>query len=296
MNDLFGGMFGNPPVGPQRGPLRKGKKPPPTVQTIPVTLEQFYLGHTFDININRQAFCTACDHSGAKHKEMCRKCNGQGAVSQLIQVGPMTMQTTGPCLDCQGKGERVLEPCGVCSGTGMLAEKRVLSVVVPPGARTEESFTFPEVCSDHPAFEHPGDAHIMIQEDPNDTSFKQYKRTGDRFQHLETTLFLSLSECLIGCVIQITGHPGYDEGIYVKIPPGSFHQDKLCLSGFGMPLAGNVSKYGDLHLHIHMTISSEERGLFATQAAPLLVPLFQEKIRTVDCHDASLQLEVVRMN
>ena len=38
MNDLFGNMFGNPPVGPQRGPIRKQKKPNPTIQTIPITL------------------------------------------------------------------------------------------------------------------------------------------------------------------------------------------------------------------------------------------------------------------
>jgi len=111
MNDLFGNMFGNPPVGPQRGQVRKQKKPNPTVQTIPITLEQFYLGHRFDININRQSFCTGCEHSGAKSKEICRKCNGQGQLTQVIQMGPMAMHTTGPCIDCQGKGERVIEVC-----------------------------------------------------------------------------------------------------------------------------------------------------------------------------------------
>ena len=43
LNDLFGGMFGNSPVGPNKGPIRKGKKPAPAVQTINITLEQFYL-------------------------------------------------------------------------------------------------------------------------------------------------------------------------------------------------------------------------------------------------------------
>jgi DnaJ-class molecular chaperone len=180
MNDLFGNMFGNPPVG-QRGPIRKQKKPNPTVQTIPITLEQFYLGHRFDIHINRQSFCTGCDHSGAKTKEICRKCNGQGAVTQIVQMGPMAMHTTGPCHDCQAKGERVIEVCVPCSGTGFINDSRKLSVNILPGTRAEETFQFSEVCSDHHAFERPGDAHIMLQEDPNDPAFKSFKRIGDRF-------------------------------------------------------------------------------------------------------------------
>ena len=292
MNDLFGGMFGNQPVGPQRGPLRKGKKPAPAVQTIPVTLEQFYLGHKFDIQINRQSFCPKCEHTGAKSKEVCRKCNGQGAVSQIIQMGPMTMHTTGPCLDCEAKGERILEKCSHCSGSGFLNETRKLSVSIRPGMRKEETFIFPEVCSDHPAFESPGDAHIMLQEDPKDTSFQYFKRVGDRLEHLETTVSLSLSESLIGCVVQIDGHPGYDEGLFVKIPPGSFDQDKLCLSGFGMPIAGSIGKHGDLYIIINVTIKPSERALFTKDAQPLLVPIFQDKVRTYSCEESDIQTDV----
>jgi DnaJ-class molecular chaperone len=292
MNDLFGNMFGNPPVGPQRGPIRKQKKPNPTVQTIPITLEQFYLGHRFDININRQSFCNDCEHSGAKSKEMCRKCNGQGAVTQIIQMGPMAMHTTGPCLDCQGKGERVIEVCGPCSGSGFINDSRKLSVNISPGTRAEETFLFPEVCSDHPAFERPGYAHIMLQESPNDPAFKVFKRHGDRFQHLETTISLSLSEGLIGCVVKIDYHPGYDEGLFVRIPAGSFQNDTYCLRGFGMPLPGSIGNYGDLYLRINVNVSSMERSLFTTQAKELLVPVFAERVRATGCAEDVIQNDV----
>ena len=289
MNDLFGNMFGNPPVG--RGPIRKQKKPNPTVQTIPITLEQFYLGHRFDIHINRQSFCTGCDHSGAKSKEICRKCNGQGSVSQVIQMGPMAMHTTGPCIDCQAKGERVIEVCGPCLGSGFISDSRKLSVNITPGTRAEETFPFSEVCSDHPAFERPGDVHIMLQEDPNDSAFKIFKRVGDRFQHLETKMSLSLSESLVGCVVKIDGHPGYDEGLFIQIPAGSFHHDRYCLRGFGMPLAGNIGTYGDLFVQIEISISSMDRSLF-TQAMPLLLPVFKERVRTTECEEDSIQKDV----
>jgi DnaJ-class molecular chaperone len=288
MNDLFGNMFGNPPVG-QRGPIRKQKKPNPTVQTIPITLEQFYLGHRFDININRQSFCTGCDHSGAKTKEICRKCNGQGAVTQIVQMGPMAMHTTGPCHDCQGKGERVIEVCGPCFGSGFINDSRKLSVNIVPGTRAEETFHFPEVCSDHPAFERPGDAHIMLQEDPNDPAFKSFKRIGDRFQHLETKVSLSLSESLIGCVVKIENHPGYDEGLFIQIPAGSFQNDTYCIRGVGMPLSGNIGSYGDLFLKIDVTISVMDRSSFTAHAAELLTPHFKDRVRVVECTEDSIQ-------
>ena len=302
INDLFGGMFGNQMGGGgvmgggvRGGPMRKGKKPPPITQNVGITLEQFYLGHSFNININRSSFCTGCDHSGAKTKEICRACNGRGAVSQNIQMGPMIMQTTGPCLECQTKGERIIEKCDVCSGSGLLQDNRNLMVKIVPGTRPGETYIFSEVCSDHPAFERPGDAHIAIIEDANDPAFKCFKRVAgigsDLLLNLETTVLLSLSEALIGCVVKIDKHPGYDEGLFVKIPP-CFQGDKYCLSGFGMPIPGNIGKYGDLYINIDVRISPEDRSLFITKGSDTLKPIFEDKIRVCECSKESIQADL----
>jgi DnaJ-class molecular chaperone len=291
INDLFGGMFGNQHPN-QRGNIRKGRKSPPTTQTIGITLEQFYFGHHFDININRQSFCNACQHTGAKTKEVCKKCSGRGVVTQIVQMGPMAMQTTGPCLECQGKGERILEICQPCSGSGFIVEKRALTVKIPPGTRSGEMYLFPEVCSDHPGFEKPGDAQIVIVEDGNDPTYKFLKRTGDHFEDLETVISLSLSESLIGCTIRIDGHPGYDQGLFVKLPAGSFQGDKYCLSGFGMPIPGSIGKYGDLFLLIEVTIKPMERKLFTSKGRELLTSLFEDKVRTYECQQDDIKTEV----
>jgi DnaJ-class molecular chaperone len=288
LGDLFGNMFGGQVPGAAGNKVRKGKKPPPSLQTIPITLEQFYLGHNFDININRQCFCTGCDHSGAKSKEACKGCGGRGVVTQIVQMGPMAMHSTGPCIDCQGKGDKVIKTCDACSGSGFITEKRNLGIKVMPGTRNGETFIFPEVCSDHPGFERPGDAHIVLSEDTNDPSFTTFKRTGDKYQNLETRVSISLSESLIGCVVQIDGHPGYDDGLFLKIPAGSFQGDVYCVSGSGMPIAGNIGKYGDLFVHIDVAVRPAERSFFVTVSQDLLTTLFEDKIRKTECKEESI--------
>jgi DnaJ family protein A protein 2 len=290
LSDLFGGMFGS--GGQRSGFTRKGKKPTPVSQSLNATLEQFYLGHNIDVHINRQSFCKDCDQSGAKSKETCRQCGGAGSITQIVQMGPMTMHTNGPCMGCQGKGVVVLETCKTCIGTGFTNEKRHLVIKILPGMKPSETFIFPEVCSDHPAFESPGDAHITVNEDANDPAFKLFKRSGTDLRHLEITVSLSLSESLCGCVIQISSHPGFDDGLFVKIPGGSFHGDKYCLTGFGMPVQGNLAKYGDLFILIEVAVKQAERELFIAKGQELLTPIFRDGVRRTECVETAVISDV----
>jgi DnaJ-class molecular chaperone len=298
LHDLFGNMFqgmgvgmpGMPPgAGGGGGPHRKGKKPTPTLQTVPVTLEQYYLGHRVEITIHRQAFCGPCDHTGAKAREICRRCHGSGSGSQVVQMGNMVMHTMGPCLDCQGKGQKVLEVCGVCAGSGFTNETRKLVVEIPAGARPNETFLFPEVCSDHPAFERPGDAHITLQEDPKDAAFRTFRRTGDQFQHLEVTAKMSLSEALLGTVIHLEGHPGYDEGLFVALPAGVFPGDVYVVDDLGMPLVREKGKYGELRIRVEVSVSEEERGKMAGQGADALRAVLGGLVRSPTCPVEAIQ-------
>jgi molecular chaperone DnaJ len=283
-------MFGNQ-TGQGKGTVRKSKKPAPAVQNIPVTLEQFYLGHTHLITINRQSFCRTCQNTGAKTKEICKGCNGQGTSSQTIQMGPAIMQVHSPCLECGTKGEKVIEICGACSGTGFTADKRVLSVRIQPGTKPSEKFVFPEVCSDDPSYESPGDIEIHLYEDPNDPTYKRFKRVGDRLQHLETVMEISLAESLLGCTVQLEGHPGYDEPIFLKIPAGSFTGDRYLVRELGMPIKG--SQYGDLYLIIKVNVTAAERKKVSQEVVPLIEPLFQEGVRKTDSKEEVVHTELI---
>lgn len=200
---------------------------------------------------------------------------------QVQHMGPMMMRIAGACNDCQGKGERVIEVCTACTGTGYLADKRTLSVNIAPGTKADEVVIFSEVCSDHVAFERPGDVHIQIVEDKSDTAYATYRRTGARSENLETTVEICLSESLLGCVVTLENHPGYDEGLHVSLPAGSFHGDTIVLTGFGMPTPGSMSQYGDLLLQVKVRAKIWERSLFAEHAEEALGEWFRDKVRAM---------------
>jgi len=251
-------------------------------------LEQFYLGHQFEIHINRQSFCRECSHTGAKSKEICKKCGGQGHITQITQMGPFAMHTRGPCLDCEGKGERILETCKPCSGSGFINEQKNLNVKIAPGTSSNDVIQFLEVCSDNVDFEQAGDVNITLLPNIDDAAFKVFKRLNQ--PDLETTVVLSLSESLMGCVVQIDHHPGYDQGLFIHISP-SFHGDMYILKGFGMPLLGSVGKYGDLYLRIEVVVQPVERKLYLNKGRELLVGQFQDKIRPMKCEADDVQME-----
>lgn len=268
IGSLFG-MFGG---GGSGRTTRRGGKAPSQTQAIPLELKHFYHGHKFGINVHRQIFCKPCEGSGAKRREPCASCRGQGVQFQVMNMGGMTIQTQGPCLACQGKGQRTLEECDTCHGQGKSSESKTLDVIVQPGMAAEETITFSEACSEQKEFERPGDIVIVLKEVPND----RWCRRGN---NLETSVKLNLSESLTGCSVLLEGHPGYEDGLWVEIPAGSFSGDYYCLNGFGMPVRGTANGYGELYIKIEVEVLATERKLLSGAAQEGLLPLFGERRR-----------------
>jgi DnaJ-class molecular chaperone len=94
----------------------------------------------------------------------------------------------------------------------------------------------------------------------------------------------------MGCVVQLNGHPGYDEGLFIHLPP-SFQGDTYCLKGFGMPIVGSVGKYGDLIIHVNVVVSVAERKMYLTKGRSALLEQFQDKIRQMGCDADVVQME-----
>lgn len=263
ISSLFGmfgphmNMGGGGP-GPNR---RRGVKPPPKVERVRLTLTQFYNGSNFEIRLDRSKFCTTCTGDGAKKKEICPVCHGSGTHTQVVNMNNIRMHTQGPCGVCAGKGSRILETCDVCTGTGKISEKKVLDVHIAPGTQVGEVIVFQEVCSETQEFEKSGDLHIVIDQSEDTHGWKRF---GPKGQHFEISTTLTLAESLTGCIIRLDGHPSYDDGLFLQIPPGSFEGDIYCVNGLGMPILGQTGMYGDIYVHIHVSVKLTERRMLSS--------------------------------
>ena len=166
------------------------------------------------------------------------------------------METHGPCDLCNGEGKRAVEACTGCQGRRRVGEKQTLDVRVPPGAEAGERFVFQEACSEVEEYEKAGDVELIITE-PDGGGYGVWRRRGI---HLDHDVELNLSESLLGCTVLLAGHPGWEEGLYVKVPAGAFTGDVYCLKGQGMPVKGETNKYGDLYLRIRVAVRPAERA------------------------------------
>jgi DnaJ-class molecular chaperone len=154
---------------------------------------------------------------------------------------------------------KTVEICGVCNGLKKVQEKKAIDVKIPAGTQDGETFAFAEVCSEMPEFEKAGD---LV---------------------LEQEVVLNLAEALLGTTVKLDGHPGFDEGLFLEIPAGSFTDDSYCLTGQGMPIKGSANSYGDLYIRIRVTVKMAERkGLVSEEIQKVLGPVFQEGCRTVE--------------
>lgn len=254
MNNLFG-MFGGGGGGPPGG--RRGRRPgkvPIRKTQVPLTLHDFYHGRTIQIRLERQRFCSDCKGNGATNIRPCNECKGHGQITKVIQMGPMVMQQTGPCLPCGGSGQSKGDSCGKCNGAKLIKEDKTLTLSITKGMRYGETIVFAGESSHQEDYEEAGDVAIELV--PADEEH-EWQRTGD---HLTIRVRLTLAEALHGKICSFPHHPGYAEGLYVQIPAGVQNRQDICVEGYGMP-RNLGSGFGDCIIHVGVLPTQAELAL-----------------------------------
>lgn len=254
MGDLFG-MFGGGPGGP-RGPSR-GKRPgkaPERKTQIPLTLKDFYYGRKIQIHLERQRFCPDCKGDGYINTKSCGDCGGSGSKTQIIQMGTMIMQNTGPCMACRGSGKTRGDSCFGCNGSKFIKQDKNLELNILKGMKPGETISFPGESSHVEDFTDPGDVVVELVAADEDHA---WERQGDTLRH---RVGLTLGEALCGKVVRLDGHPAHDSGVFIQIPRGVQNRQEIVVEGLGMPRSGGTS-YGDAVLILTVLPSSEERSV-----------------------------------
>jgi molecular chaperone DnaJ len=135
IQDIFGDIFGDLFGGGGGGGGRRrasGERGADLRYDLHIKFEEAAFGIEKEIKIKRREACATCTGSGAKpgsKKENCSTCQGRGEIR--MQKGFFAIAQT--CPNCQGTGQRIVDPCTSCRGTGRQQVVRTIKVKVPAG-------------------------------------------------------------------------------------------------------------------------------------------------------------------
>ena len=143
-------MFGDPNGGPnmfdgmdmedffnpfkRHGPrIVKGEN----VQTVVnITLEEMFNGGKKTVKYQRKTVCPDCKGTGLSHngkREFCPHCNGSGRIRNISRNGYSTFVQETVCPHCQGVGQKIINPCNKCNGSGLSYETKEVTIDIPIG-------------------------------------------------------------------------------------------------------------------------------------------------------------------
>jgi len=226
--DLLGGGGGH---GPGRGRGRDIRI------RMRVTLEEAFKGGERTISYKRRVSCGTCKGSRCapgKSPVPCKRCHGRGMLQ--VSRGFFAFSTT--CDVCGGTGARIEHPCEDCKGTGLVEEQRELTLTIPRGVSTDETYRLSEGGEGAPGGGRFGDLYIVFE-------VAEHELFGREGPHLYLEWPITFPQAALGDEIEV---PTLDGPARLKIPAGSQSHRVFLMRGKGMPTEGHGR--GDLFVRV----------------------------------------------
>ena len=237
MSDIFEEFFGDV-MGSRRGGRQAGRGSDLRFN-MEVTLEEAFEGKTAEITVPSSVTCDDCSGSGAKSGTSpvnCSACGGAGRVRH--NSGLFAVERT--CLQCQGRGQVIADPCQTCSGSGRVAQERTLSVNVPAGIEDGTRIRLAGEGEAGMMGTSPGDLYIFISIIPHEF----FQREGaDIFCRVP----ISMTTAALGGQFEVATVEG--SKTRVKIPEGTQSGKQFRLKNKGMPVLRS-SQHGDMYIQV----------------------------------------------
>lgn len=274
--DIFEEFFGGSPLGfTNRRPSRPGysQEGSDLVYELTLGFEEAARGAEKEIIINCIGRCMACHGSGTKDatgKQTCPTCQGRGRVQQARQTILGTIATVRTCLQCQGTGEVLKNPCPECHGAGQLPAKKRLKIKVPAGVDTDDQLRFAGEGNAGQLGTHNGDLYMRFKVKPH----KVFKRDG---ADLYLELPISFSQAALGDTIEV---PTLDKGVKMKVPAATQTHTEFRLKNKGLPYFGRKGN-GDLYVKVVLK-TPEKLTAKQRQLIEQLKPFEQKPVSVLD--------------
>jgi molecular chaperone DnaJ len=242
--DLFRAFFGRGGFGGGFGEqINRGQD---LVYDLEITLEEAARGTEKEIQVPRTEKCDVCNGSGAApgtSPRTCPRCNGAGKIQHMRKSSFATYVQVTPCPTCRGKGTLIDSPCKNCRGTGIVKQRRRISVKIPAGIDEGYQLRLRGEGEMAPNGGSPGDLYVLVHVVPNEL----FTRDGDDLLHV---LMISYPQAALGAEVSV---PTLEGPTIVRIHPGTQPGEVIRLKGKGMPRFRGYGK-GDLLVRVGVAV------------------------------------------
>jgi molecular chaperone DnaJ len=206
--DIFGGFGGASSRGRA---VRRGQDLRVDLQ---LSLEEIAEGVSKKIKVNYKSKCDTCSGSGAaseEAKKTCPQCKGSGEVRQVTRSLLGQMVRVSPCDYCKGEGSIITDFCPECHGSGLIDDKKTITVRIPPGVTSGNYLTMSGEGSHGPRGGPAGDVIVVITEKEHE----HFTRSGDDIVY---EVPISFSQAALGSKLNVPTLDGESE---LNIPAGT---------------------------------------------------------------------------
>ncbi|MGX3011570.1 molecular chaperone DnaJ [Helicobacter sp. 23-1044] len=207
-----------------------------------LSFKEAVFGCKKEIKNSYRAYCEECKGSGAKSKEQCGACKGQGKV--YTRSGFMTFAQT--CPKCGGLGEIIKDKCPKCNGKKFTQLEEKFTIEIPEGIDTDNRIRASNHGHKLPSGER-GDLYIII--DVSEDS--HYIRHGSDI-YIEIPVFFT--NIILGGSIKV---PSLRGELELKIPPNAKDKEQFVFKNEGVKSL-NSSQKGRFIVQIKITYPSEK--------------------------------------
>lgn len=238
LGDLFGGVFR------QAGSRRRGTSPQQRGGDVEARLhlsfDEAVGGVVTTVNVPSNFGCPTCGGSGSKPGTapvVCPSCGGTGVTND--NQGLFSLST--PCLECRGRGTKVVDPCVACFGTGVVRRDRQVKVRIPAGVSDGQRIRIKGRGDPGKNGGPAGDLFVTV-------SVAHHALFGRHGRDLTLTVPVTFIEATLGAQITV---PSLTNPVTLKIPAGTKSGRTFRVRGRGVE-QGNHQ--GDLLVTVEVVV------------------------------------------
>ena len=252
--DIFEDIFGDISGMNQGGRRRQPTRGQDLRYNMEVSLEDAFTGKQTAIRVPSADQCASCGGSGSEGgaaRVTCGHCGGRGRVR--ASQGFFTVERT--CVQCQGEGEVIENPCRVCKGAGRVRREKTLSVNIPAGVDDGTRIRLAGEGEPGMRGAPAGDLYIFVSVAPHEVFHRDGANTYCQVP-------LPMTTAALGGPIEV---PTVDGGrARVTVPEGAQSGDQFRLRGKGMSQLRSRAR-GDMYIEIEVetprNLSAKQREI-----------------------------------